>query len=78
MRVFDLRAERPDDLLTLSVLVISDEDGVLTLTMTAASQHLPAIFESVSAAGGAVNETSLRSPNLETLFLLLTGKELRE
>jgi ABC-2 type transport system ATP-binding protein len=58
--------------------VISDEQGVLTMTMTAASQHLPAIFESVTAAGGTVNETSLRSPNLETLFLLLTGKELRE
>ena len=29
-------------------------------------------------AGGTVKETSLRSPNLETLFLLLTGKELRE
>lgn len=58
--------------------VISDEEGILTMTMTAASQHLPAIFESVTAAGGTVNETSLRSPNLETLFLLLTGKELRE
>jgi len=58
--------------------VISDEEGILTLTMTAASQHLPAIFESITAAGGTVNETSLRSPNLETLFLLLTGKELRE
>jgi ABC-2 type transport system ATP-binding protein len=58
--------------------VISESDGVLTLTMTAASQHLPAIFAAITAAGGAVSETSLRSPNLETLFLLLTGKELRE
>ena len=33
---------------------------------------------SVFLAGGSVTETSLRSPNLETLFLLLTGKELRE
>ena len=39
---------------------------------------LPAIFQAVSGAGGAVSETNLRSPNLETLFLLLTGKELRE
>jgi len=31
-----------------------------------------------AAPGGEVSETSLRSPNLETLFLLLTGKELRE
>jgi ABC-2 type transport system ATP-binding protein len=58
--------------------VIADEDDVLTLTMTDASQHLPAIFEAVSAADGIIKETSLRSPNLETLFLLLTGKELRE
>ncbi len=58
--------------------VISDNDGVLRLTMTGASQHLPQIFESITVAGGTVNETSLRSPNLETLFLLLTGKELRE
>ena len=46
--------------------------------MTAASQHLPIIFEAITSAGGTVSETSLRSPNLETLFLLLTGKELRE
>jgi hypothetical protein len=39
---------------------------------------LPAIFEALASAGAVVNETSLRSPNLETLFLLLTGKELRE
>lgn len=58
--------------------VVSEDEGVLTLTMTAASQYLPVIFESITAAGGMVKETSLRSPNLETLFLLLTGKELRE
>ncbi|MCP5093387.1 MAG: ATP-binding cassette domain-containing protein [Gammaproteobacteria bacterium] len=58
--------------------VISQEDGVLTLTMSSASQHLPTIFETITSAGGSVAETSLRSPNLETLFLLLTGKELRE
>lgn len=58
--------------------VLSQEDNVLTMTLSAASQHLPAIFEAITSAGGTVKETSLRSPNLETLFLLLTGKELRE
>jgi hypothetical protein len=53
------------------------EDGI-SLTLSQASQHLPAIFDAVTATGGRVTETSLRSPNLETLFLLLTGKELRE
>lgn len=59
----------------LELLNIDDDN--LTLTLPRASQHLPEIFQAVSSAGGVVNETSLRSPNLETLFLLLTGKELR-
>ena len=58
--------------------IISEEEGSLTLTLSNASQYLPEIFHAISAAGGNVAETSLRSPNLETLFLLLTGKELRE
>ncbi|MBT8102607.1 MAG: ATP-binding cassette domain-containing protein [Gammaproteobacteria bacterium] len=58
--------------------LISQADGVLTLTLSSASQHLPEIFAAITKMGGSVSETSLRSPNLETLFLLLTGKELRE
>jgi len=57
---------------------IAQEEENITLTLSQASQHLPVIFEAVSGAGGNVTETSLRSPNLETLFLLLTGTELRE
>ena len=57
--------------------VLGIDEGNLTLTLPRASQHLPEIFQAVARAGGIVNETSLRSPNLETLFLLLTGKELR-
>ena len=58
--------------------ILSQDDVSLLLTLSSASQHLPAIFQAVSGAGGSVSETNLRSPNLETLFLLLTGKELRE
>lgn len=58
--------------------IMTDDDAVLTMTLPAASQHLPAIFDAIKSNGGTVTETSLRSPNLETLFLLLTGKELRE
>jgi ABC-2 type transport system ATP-binding protein len=58
-------------------LVNQAEDSLL-LTLSNASQHLPKIFAAITSAGGNVTETSLRSPNLETLFLLLTGKELRE
>ena len=58
--------------------ILSHSDDSLLLTLSSASLHLPKVFAAISAAGGVVTETSLRSPNLETLFLLLTGKELRE
>jgi ABC-2 type transport system ATP-binding protein len=58
--------------------IISQEELSVTLTLSQASQHLPSIFDAISGAGGNVTETSLRSPNLETLFLLMTGTELRE
>ena len=58
--------------------VLSDAEDSLMLALSSASHHLPKIFTAIDNAGGNVTETSLRSPNLETLFLLLTGKELRE
>lgn len=58
--------------------ILSQDETSLTLTLSHASQHLPAIFDALGNASGTVTETHLRSPNLETLFLLLTGKELRE
>ena len=58
--------------------ILSQSDDTLLLTLSSATQHLPKVFMAIDDAGGSVSETSLRSPNLETLFLLLTGKELRE
>jgi len=58
--------------------ILGSDEHSLTLTLSDGSEHLSEIFEALSAAGGKVTETNLRRPNLETLFLLLTGKELRE
>ena len=58
--------------------ILSHDENSLLLTLSSASQHLPGIFAAIDPVGGSLSETSLRSPNLETLFLLLTGKELRE
>lgn len=71
--IAELAARGPKDL-----EILSRDDHSLTLSLSAGSRHLPAIFDAVSTAGGTVTETSLRSANLETLFLILTGKELRE
>ena len=65
-----------DEYADLELLTL--ENDSLTLTLSNGSLHLPSIFEALAAAGASVTETSLRRANLETLFLLLTGKELRE
>jgi len=50
----------------------------LTLATTQASQKLSRIFTVLSAVGADIRETVLSQPNLESLFIKLTGRELRE
>jgi ABC-2 type transport system ATP-binding protein len=58
--------------------VIQCEDDQIALSLPQASAHLSAIFSALTDAGAEVRETTLSQPNLETLFIKLTGKELRE
>jgi len=50
----------------------------LTLAVPGASRRLPAILAALGSAGADVRETTMTQPSLETLFIKLTGKELRE
>jgi ABC-2 type transport system ATP-binding protein len=58
-------------------IVASDEER-LTIAAAEASRRLPAILSAVAGAGGEVRETVLAQPSLESLFIKLTGTELRE
>ena len=58
--------------------VVQAEPDSLTLALPGASRKLPAVFEALSAAGAEVRETTLTRPSLESLFIKLTGRELRE
>ena len=50
----------------------------LMFSVFGASQNLPKILEALSATGADIRETTLTQPSLESLFIELTGKELRE
>jgi ABC-2 type transport system ATP-binding protein len=58
--------------------VIQADEGVLLLSLPGAPQKLPAVLASLAAAGAEVRGTVLTQPSLESLFIKLTGKELRE
>ncbi len=58
-------------------IVLAEPDS-LRLSMRDASKRLPAIFRALEEAGSEVRETTLTQPSLESLFIKLTGRELRE
>lgn len=63
----------------LGELEVLQADGAqLTLSMAGASRRLPAVFAALASVGGEVRGTTLAQPSLESLFIKLTGKELRE
>ena len=57
------------------ILVLSA--GTLVLAIEEAAKQLPAVLEAVSSTAAEIRETRLTEPNLESLFLKLTGSELR-
>ncbi len=75
---FDPAAQRAALGALADVEVVQCEAEALTLALPAASRRLPELFEAVARAGGDVRETTLTQPSLETLFIKLTGKELRQ
>ena len=74
---------RPDAL----VAVCTSIDGVtgdhrgrrdVMITTRAADGLLPRIIATAEASGFPVRDVSVAEPTLETVFITLTGKELRE
>jgi ABC-2 type transport system ATP-binding protein len=54
------------------------EGGVLVYLHGPAARSLPRILAAAKAGGHAVNDLSVTEPTLETVFITLTGKELRD
>jgi len=55
-----------------------DEDEHAVLLVQDANEVLPRLFEAAAAAGARITEVSVTEPNLEMVFLHLTGRALRE
>ncbi len=53
-------------------------DGRLSLLTADASALMPRLFEDARTAGAHITEINLAEPNLETVFLHLTGRALRD
>lgn len=63
---------------TPGVHQVVTEDGHLTILAEDGNQILPRLFESATEAGIRITSVDIQEPNLEAVFLHLTGKALRE
>jgi len=55
-----------------------DEEEHAVFLVQDANEVLPRLFEAAAAAGARITEVSVTEPNLEMVFLHLTGRALRE
>lgn len=58
--------------------LVQSDDSLVVLSLHQASAHLSRIIAELARSGAEIRETTLTQPNLEGLFIKLTGKELRE
>jgi ABC-2 type transport system ATP-binding protein len=62
---------------TAGVKTVSAEDGTLTLLVDDSNLILPRLFESANQTGVRITSIEIQEPNLEAVFLHLTGRALR-
>lgn len=63
---------------TPGVTQITAENGTLNILAQDSNQVLPALFEKANAAGVRITSVEIQEPNLEAVFLHLTGRALRD
>jgi ABC-2 type transport system ATP-binding protein len=71
-RVFDLWKS------AAGVQQVTAEDGTLTVLADDGNRVLPRLFESAATAGVRITSVNIQEPNLESVFLHLTGRALRD
>jgi ABC-2 type transport system ATP-binding protein len=57
---------------------VKAEDGTLVVLAEDSNQVLPRLFEAASAQGTRITSVAIQEPNLEAVFLHLTGKAFRD
>jgi ABC-2 type transport system ATP-binding protein len=63
---------------TPGVKQVSAEDGTLTLLADDSNRVLPRLFEASASLGVRITTVDIQEPNLESVFLSLTGRALRD
>lgn len=57
---------------------VSAEDGLITVLVEDSNRALPRLFEAAAHRSARITSVDIREPNLESVFLYLTGRALRD
>ena len=57
---------------------VTANDGTLTVLADDSNRVLPRLFETAASASARITSVAIQEPNLETVFLHLTGRALRD
>ena len=60
------------------VTQVSSENGLITALVTDSNEVLPKLFETTNQLSARITSVDIQEPNLETVFLHLTGRALRD
>ena len=77
-RVVTLHLDRPVAAAPAAATVDGEDERLLRARVKDVARDLPALLAAVSAAGGEVQDVEVRGPSLQSVFIHLTGRELRE
>jgi ABC-2 type transport system ATP-binding protein len=56
----------------------SSQNGTVTILVDDSNRVLPELFEAANGEGGRITSVDIQEPNLEAVFLHLTGRALRD
>jgi len=77
-RILTLRVDAPVAAVPPGVEVATDDARTLRARVTNVARDLPALLGALSAQGREVEDVEVRGPSLQSVFIHLTGRELRE
>ncbi len=74
----DLEAIKASWRMVAGVSKVTNLDGEVTVLVDDSNRVLPKLFEAAAPLGARITSVNIQEPNLETVFLHLTGKALRD
>ena len=77
-RIVTLRVDAPIASVPSGVEVSAEDPRVLRAKVSNVARELPALLTAINSQGREVDDVEVRGPSLQSVFIHLTGRELRE